>query len=136
MDLAIVDTGPLYAAVDADDDAHEESIEALARPGTRLVIPAMVLAEATYLIGTRLGATIEARFLASLGDEDVEAPAPEDLPRMASLVERYRNFPLGGTDASVVAIAERRETDLLITLDRRHFGAIRPQHAKRFRIIP
>ncbi|MBI3070859.1 MAG: PIN domain-containing protein [Deltaproteobacteria bacterium] len=136
MDVAIVDTGPLYAAVDVDDNAHEESVEALGRPGTRLVIPAMVLAEATYLIGTRLGAAVESKFLSNLGDEDVEAPSPDDLDRMAALVERYRNFPLGGTDASVVALAERRETDLLITLDRRHFGTIRPRHAKRFRIIP
>jgi predicted nucleic acid-binding protein len=136
LEIAIVDTGPLYAAVDADDDAHEESIEALARPGTRLVIPAMVLAEATYLIGSRLGAAVESKFLANLGDEDVEAPSPDDLVRMAALVERYRSFPLGGTDASVVALAERRETDLLITLDRRHFEAIRPRHAKRFRIAP
>jgi hypothetical protein len=26
---------------------------------------------------------------------------------MAELVEQYSNFPLGGTDASVVALAER-----------------------------
>ena len=64
--LAIVDTGPLYAAVDADDLDHGRCIAAMSRPGLRLVIPTMVVAEATYLIGTRLGPKTEAAFLRSL----------------------------------------------------------------------
>ena len=47
--IAIVDTGPLYAAVDADDVEHARCLAAMSRPGLRLVIPAMVVAEATYL---------------------------------------------------------------------------------------
>ena len=30
---------------------------------------------------------------------------------MAELVETYADFPLGGTDASVIALAERYKTD-------------------------
>ena len=43
---------------------------------------------------------------------------------------------LGGTDASVVALAERLNTDLIITLDRRHFNAVRPRHCLAFRLLP
>ncbi|MCK6530933.1 hypothetical protein L6R50_26370 [Myxococcota bacterium] len=53
--IAIVDTGPLYAAVDADDADHQVCVAALRTPGLRLVVPAMVLAEATYLVGSRAG---------------------------------------------------------------------------------
>jgi predicted nucleic acid-binding protein len=134
--LAVVDTGPLYAVADADDDDHERCTEALARPAYRLVIPAMVVAETTYLVGTRLGARAEAAFLRSLGALDVEAPAPDEWPRIAELVERYRDFPLGGTDASVVSLAERLDTDLVITLDHRHFGAVRPRHRRALRLLP
>jgi uncharacterized protein len=56
--------------------------------------------------------------------------------RIAELVRQYANFPLGGTDASVVALAERLNTDLRITLDRRHFSAIRPRHCAAFRLFP
>jgi predicted nucleic acid-binding protein len=52
------------------------------------------------------------------------------------LVEQYADFPLGGTDASVVALAERLQTEILITLDHRHFGAVRPRHCKQFRLVP
>lgn len=100
------------------------------------MIPALVVAEVTYMVGRRLGATAEAGFVRGLADFDVEAPTPEDWPRIAELVEQYADFPLGGVDASVVALAERLGTDLVVTLDRRHFRAVRPRHAPAFRLLP
>ncbi len=134
--LAIVDTGPLYAAVDADDADHEACVAALRTPGLRLLIPAMVVAEATYLIGSRMGARVEAEFLRGLSDFDVEGPRPEDLSRMAELVEQYASFPLGGTDASVIALAERLGTDVVISLDHRHMRTVAPRHCPALRVLP
>ncbi len=134
--VAVVDTGPLYAAVDEDDADHERCRAALEDAQYRLVIPALIVAEATYLIGTRLGPEVEARFLKSLAVMDVEAPTPEDWPRIADLVEQYADFPLGGADASVVALAERLGVDTIVTLDDRHFRAVRPTHRRAFRLVP
>lgn len=102
----------------------------------RLVIPALVVAEATYFVGSRLGASAEAAFLTGVGELDVEAPAADDWSRIAELVEQYADFPLGGTDASIVALAERLDASVLITLDRRHFGAVRPRHREAFELLP
>jgi len=134
--IVVVDTGPLYAAADLDDRDHDAALDALSRDGWHLVIPTLVVAEATYFIGTRLGPEPEARFLAGLADLDVEAPTPTDWPRIAQLVEAYRDFPLGGTDASVIALAERLGTEVVITLDRRHFGAVRPLHCDALTLLP
>jgi predicted nucleic acid-binding protein len=134
--LAVVDTGPLYAAVDRDDADHGRCVAALGEATYRLVIPALIVAETTYLVATRLGAEVEARFLRSLATQDVEPPAPGDWARIADLVERYRDFPLGGTDASVVALAERIGAETIVTLDRRHFAAVKPRHRKAFRLVP
>jgi len=134
--LAIVDAGPLYAVTDTADADHQRSLAVLQRPDLRLVIPALVVAEVTYMVGRRLGPAAEAAFLRGLKDFDVEAPAIEDWLRMADLVAQYAGFPLGGTDASVVALAERLETDLVITLDFRHFGTIRPRHCAALRLLP
>src|SRR5262245_33362629 len=87
--IAVVDSGPLYAAVDADDADHYRCLAVLERPDLRLFVPAMVVAEATYLIGTRLGPAIEAAFLNGLSEFDVLGPSGEDLRRMADLVQRY-----------------------------------------------
>jgi predicted nucleic acid-binding protein len=134
--LAIVDAGPLYATADADDDHHEACRQVLSRGDLRLVVPALVVAEATYFVGRRLGSAAEAAFLAGLGSLDIEGPAREDFQRIAELVEQYADFPLGGTDASVVALAERLGAHIVITLDRRHFGAIKPRHIDAFELLP
>ena len=133
---AIVDTGPLLAAADAEDDFHEQVVSVLTTLSARLVIPALVVAEATYMIGRQVGPEAEATFLAALAHWRVLAPEPEDWQRIADLVRQYRDFPLGGTDASVIALAERLQTDLIITLDRRHFAAVRPRHCAGFRLLP
>ena len=134
--LAVVDAGPLYAAADADDEDHDACVAALSDSGLRLVVPALVVAEATYFVGRRLGPEAEAAFLRGLAGLDVEGPGEVDLVRMSELVEEYADFPLGGTDASVVALAERLEAEMIVTLDRRHFGAVRPRHRAAFELLP
>jgi len=134
--LAIVDAGPLYAAADSDDRDHDACVATLSRTDLRLVVAALVVAEATYFVGTRLGPKAERTFLEGLTDLDVEGPGEEDFLRMAELVEQYRDFPLGGTDASVVALAERLGAPAIVTLDRRHFAAIRPRHRDAFELLP
>jgi predicted nucleic acid-binding protein len=134
--LAVVDAGPLYAAADVDDADHAQSVAVLSRPDLRLVVPALVVAEATYFVGRRLGAAAESAFLHGLAALDVEGPDSDDFVRMAQLVDEYADFPLGGTDASVVALAERLDATLVVTLDHRHFGAVRPRHREAFELLP
>lgn len=134
--LAIVDTGPLYAAVDRDDADHDRCVHALRTPGLKLVVPALVLGEAVYLIGARMGPKVEAQFLRGLATLDVEAPSSEDFARMAELVEQYGSFPLGGTDASVIALSERLNTPVVITLDNRHFSTVVPRHCEALQLLP
>jgi len=134
--IAIVDAGPLYAAVDADDDDHARCVDILQQSDLDLVVPALVVAEVTYLVGRRLGPKIEAEFLRGLATLEIEAPAAEEWPAIAALVRRYGDLPLGGTDASVAVLAERLGTDLVVTLDRRHFGVIRSSQGRPFRLLP
>jgi predicted nucleic acid-binding protein len=134
--LAVVDAGALYAAADVDDRDHGPCSEALARADLRLVVPAMVVAEATYFVGRRLGALAEERFLDGLAGLDVEGPTGADLRRMGELVGHYADLPLGGTDASVIALAERLEAPIVVTLDHRHFSVVAPRHVGRFELVP
>lgn len=134
--IAVLDSGPLYAAIDRSDRDHQRCVAALHTPGLRRFVPALVVAEVTHLIGKRLGPSVEAGFLAGLADVDVQAPATEDWKRISQLVEQYADFPLGGTDASVIALAERLNTSIVITLDRRHFSTVRPRHCSAFQLLP
>lgn len=102
----------------------------------RLVIPALVVAEASSMIGARLGARAEGRFLASLDDEEIRAPEPQDWSMIGRLVEKYGDFPLGATDASIVILANRLRTRLIVTTDYRHFGALRDAQGQPFELLP
>lgn len=135
---ALVDAGPLYAYVDRDDEHHvacRSFFEAF--PGS-LIVPILVIAEVTHLVATRLGTDAESRFVADLatGAFEVETVAASDWPRILELVLGYRDLPLGTVDASVVAAAERLGVTNVATLDRRHFGVVRPAHGGAFEILP
>ena len=97
-----------------------------------------MVTEVVYLLGTRLGAEPEVRFLGDLagGAFIVEPVAAADWLRIAELVARYRNLPLGTVDASVVAAAERLGVTEIATVDRRHFGVVRPRHTEAFTLLP
>jgi predicted nucleic acid-binding protein len=103
-----------------------------------LVVPTLVITEVVYLIGTRLGADAEVRFLGDLaaGDFVVEPVAASDWLRIAALVFRYRDLSLGSVDGSVVAAAERLGISQIATFDRRHFSVVRPSHAAAFELLP
>ena len=101
-------------------------------------MPVLVVTEVAYLLGTRVGAETEVRFLGDLaaGDLVPEHVAPADWLRIAELVAAYRDLPLGTVDASVVAVSERLGTNLIATLDRRHFSVVRPAHILAFDLVP
>jgi uncharacterized protein len=134
--IAIVDTGVLLGALDRGDRNHSRSLAVLERSDLELIVPALIVAEVCYMAETRLGSAVEAAFLRGLAEFEVEAPSPADWPRIAELVERYADFPLGGADASVAVLADRYETDLILTLDRRHFGSLRSPAGQPYRLLP
>lgn len=134
----IVDTGVLLAAADLTDPDHRPCADLLSHEPVRLRTSPLVIAETAYLIGRQLGPRSEARFFGAIADGEihVEALTVSDWQRTAELVSQYADMPLGGTDASVVALAERLGETSIATLDRRHFGVVRPNHADVFRLLP
>lgn len=136
--MIVVDTGVLYAAADVDDNDHAACRDLInGHPGP-LVVPLPVIGETSYMIGKRLGAAAEARFVAACGRGEVTVDhlVTADLMRMAELVDTYANLPLGTIDASVVAVAERLGTSEIATLDHRDFSVVRPVHSAAFTLLP
>jgi len=137
--VIIVDTGVLYALADRRDAHHSTCVRWLIAEPRPLIVPPLVVAEACYLIGRHLGAQAEATFLDAFGPGQMlslgEFP-PEDMTRMAALVRRYADLGLGGTDAAVIATAERLGVTRVATVDRRHFTVVRPAHVESFTLLP
>ena len=133
-----MDSGPLYAYVDGDDAHHSSCRELLESYQGPLLVPTLVITEVVYLLATRLGWQPEVRFLGDLasGNFVLEPVHAADLLRIAELVARYHDLPLGTVDASVLTAAERLGTTEIATLDHRHFAVVRPKHVKTLQLLP
>lgn len=136
--MIVVDTGPLVAAIDADDDHHGSCAELVRTRYRELVVPATVVVEVCWLLDRHVGAAAEAGFLRSLahGTIRVENVLPSDYERMAELVDTYSDLRLGMVDASVVAVAERLGIASVFTINRRDFSVVRPRHVAAFDLLP
>ena len=134
----ILDTGPLYASLDRSDQDHVACRALIEEADEALVIPAPVLVEVDYWIQQRLNPGVLVALLA-----DIEAGAyvvadlvSEDYTRIRELCDRYADADIGFVDAAVLAIVERLGESKLATLDRRHFGLLRPRHLESIELLP
>jgi predicted nucleic acid-binding protein len=133
--VLIVDTGPLLAMADRNDPDHTACRTLLEGDPGPLVTTAMVIAEAAYLSSSVNAETTLYTSIAN-GDFVVEDLTNGDWSRIGGLVATYASLPLGGTDASLIAIAERLGARRIATLDRRHFTVVRPLHVETFDLSP
>ena len=106
------------------DAAHAAAAADAGAGADRNRVPPGARAEAEFLRSVRAGQVVMVPLVAA------------DLDRMAELVEKYADFPLGLVDASVVAVAERLGAEEIATLDRRDFSAVRPAHVPAFTVLP
>lgn len=120
----IADTGPLVAAANRRDEAHELAAALVIELGRDLVIPSPVLVETDYLLRTRVGIR-SARLLlraVAAGEHVVAYLTPELLRRAVEIDEQFDELDLGLTDGAVMAIAEREQAPVL-TFDFADFRA-------------
>ena len=134
----IVDTGPLYALADADDQYHRAVAKFVAATRETLIVPSPVVPEVCYLLGEYLGADAETQFLRSLVRQELllEHFNTKDLARAIEILEQYHDAEFGMVDATVMAMAERLRIQTVLTVDHRDFGMFRPKHCRAFQLVP
>jgi uncharacterized protein len=134
---ALLDTGFLLAVIDRDDNLHEACVTALQNEFSPL-LPDIVLPELAYLILRDLGYDVLSKFLRSVttGELTLLHSTLEDLERAAALLDKYADSRVDFVDCVIAAMAERLGISRILTIDRRHFGLLRPAHCDYFEIIP
>jgi uncharacterized protein len=134
----LVDTSAIVALVDAADDDHQEVAHYVMNAEDVLLVPMTVLPEADYLIAERVGVRGELALLQDIvaGGFGLESVTVTDVARSAELIDQYADSDIGFVDASIVAVAERLAITRILTLDRRHFGMLRPRHCSSFTLVP
>ena len=134
----IADSGAIYALYDARDRYHAAVTDVIDHETDTIVLPMAVLAEIDYLLRVRLGNRAVLRFLQGIkiGGYSLEPFTFQDLDRCHSLLETYASLNLGLADAAVIATAERLKTPRILTVDERHFRAVRAADGKPFALLP
>ncbi len=134
----VLDTGPIVALLNAADPDHARCAALLADADEDLVVPSPVMVEVDYWCRKLLGVEALEVFCADLvaGAYRWFELSVEAMARAVQLAHQYRNLNLGYVDAAVVATCELFDEDRVVTLDRRHFGVVRPAHRPSLLVLP
>lgn len=136
--MILLDASGLLAVLNDRDPARDASIRALeADPGPYILSP-FVLAEVDYLVMTRVGVAAELSLLADVaaGAYVVPPVGNDHIARARDVVSKYEDIAIGLADASIVALAEELGTTRVLTLDERHFRALRTSTGDAFTLLP
>lgn len=134
----ILDTGPLYAAVNRNDRDHRACRRLIETSTEDLIIPSPVLGEMDYWLDRRRFPNAMADLLADVerGAYLVEDVHLSDYARIRTLCLQYADSDIGFVDAAVLATVERLNEPKLATLDHRHFRMLRPRHVDALQLLP
>ncbi len=135
--MIIADTSGVFAALDRSQRLHA-AVREVVDGGEAMVLSPFVLAELDYLLATRISVSASVELL-----RDVEAGAyelapftPDDVGEARRIAEQYHDLGIGLADASIVVLSGRYECDRVLTLDERHFRALRTTGGATFTLLP
>jgi len=134
----LVDTSFLFALANKDDSDHAACLEVAGAISGRVILPVTVLPEVGYLLAERIGHHAMRQVFRQLLSSTwiIEPLLPEDFERTVAILEQYTDARLDFVDATLIAIAERLNITTLLTLDRRDFSIVQPQHCRAFDLQP
>jgi len=139
LPVVIADTSALIAFFN-ETDAHHGVVRAGIAQTGHLVVSPCVLTEFDYLVATRQGPGPAAAALDYIAGR--VAAGRWELPGIAPMLLAAHtvlgDYPqIGLADAMTVVLAREFRTDVIATLDRRHFRMIRPMtRHDAFRLLP
>ena len=136
--MILLDTSGLLVARDASQRHHRECAATLGAASPPLLLSPFVVAELDYLLMRHVGRHAQAALLdeVAIGAYQLEQFNAADIARAKEVMVQYADLEIGLADASIVVLARRHAIAEVLTLDERHFRAMRVEGRKRFRVLP
>ena len=121
----LMDTGPLVAYFNADDEWHAWSVGALNNLGQPFHTTELVVCEVCHFLRKYVQKNSMREFWEFLesGDLQICATLPGATPRLKALMDKYEQMDVA--DASLVALSEQHPRARRVTLDSRDFTVYR-----------
>ena len=124
MNCVIVDTGPLVAYLQSDEQHHAWTVDRFSTLPPPLFTCEAVLAEACFLIVRGGGNPDDLLDLVERGLIRVSFQLPSEIPRIRQLMRKYKDLPMSLADACLVRMTEQATDCLVVSLDA-HFRIYR-----------
>jgi predicted nucleic acid-binding protein len=136
--LILADTSGLFAALVANQRTHAGAKAALAEADHPILLSPFILAELDYFLARQAGVDAELAFLSevSAGAYDLVTFDSVDVREAETVIHKYADLGIGLADASLVVLAGRYRTNRILTLDERHFRALRTPAGEPFVVLP
>lgn len=113
----VLDTGPLVAFVDADEQYHAWSVEQFRRLPPGFITCEAVLTEAFFLLRFSPVAVTNLTRLLRAGHIKVPFHFSAEFNAVTDLMSRYRQVPMSFADACLVRMTELYKEACILTLD-------------------
>ena len=99
----------------------------------KLVTTSAVITEAMHFVSpSPQGPALLAEFIVSSRTRVEDLSQPPDLLEAVALMDRYADTPMDFADATLVLLAERLDSEQIVTLDRRGFSVYRTPSGRAF----
>ncbi len=136
--MILLDTSGLIAALFPDQREHDSCARILLSAPGPLILSPFVLAELDYVVAKLAGVSVELDVLEEVarGAYSLVEFSAEDVAEARSVIARHRDLDVGLADASLVVLSRRLGAVDILTLDERHFRALRGARGRPFRVLP
>jgi predicted nucleic acid-binding protein len=136
--VLLLDASGFVAALLPNQPAHRAAASALSAEEGPLVLSPFVLGEVDCLVQKYAGVATEVALLEQVEQRAYELVAfgADDVAAARRVIARYADLRIGLADASIVVLAGRYRTDRVLTLDERHFRALRTPSGAPFTLLP
>ncbi len=118
--MILIDTGPLVAMIDKDDDNHAACLaKARKLPAVPLLTTWPCFTETMYLLGETGGYRYQALLWSLVNSRRLilHICTQEEILVMEKLMQKYQDIPMDLADASLMAVAEHLKISRIFTID-------------------
>lgn len=140
MARLIIDTSGYLAGTASKHPLSESMRDILSRVTEPPVISQLVLAEIDYMVLDKIGVDQELAVIDDLtsGAYEIADLDIDDVQAARALAAHHRDLRIGITDALNAVLADRYDTNEILTTNQRHFRVITPLSRKfdAFRLLP
>jgi len=134
--MILLDTGPVVALFDKDDQYHALCLETLKRVQEPLLTTWPVITECFSLLDFSPKVQEDLWLFIERGGLEIFPLEKESYPLCRDLMRRYKDLPMDLADATLVALAGALGISRVFTLDHKNFSIYRFKQTRRFTLIP